>query len=87
MNKTLKGSVVQIGGDTSGLTKALKEIDNQIYSTKSGLNDVQKLLKLDPTNTTLLKQKQELLAKSIKATSERLKERENSRERISIVST
>ena len=71
MNKTLKGIVVQIGGDTSGLTKALKEIDNQIYSTKSGLNDVQKLLKLDPTNTTLLKQKQELLAKSIKATSER----------------
>ena len=77
MNKTLKGIVVQIGGDTSGLTKALKEIDNQIYSTKSGLNDVQKLLKLDPTNTTLLKQKQELLAKSIKATSERLKELKN----------
>ncbi len=77
MNKTLKGIVVQIGGDTSGLTKALKEIDNQIYSTKSGLDDVQKLLKLDPTNTTLLKQKQELLAKSIKATSERLKELKN----------
>lgn len=77
MNKTLKGIVVQIGGDTSGLIKALKEIDNQIYSTKSGLNDVQKLLKLDPTNTTLLKQKQELLAKSIKATSERLKELKN----------
>lgn len=77
MNKTLKGIVVQIGGDTSGLTKALKEIDNQIYSTKSGLNDVQKLLKLDPTNTTLLKQKQELLAKSIKATSDKLKELKN----------
>lgn len=77
MNKTLKGIVVQIGGDTSGLTKALKEIDNQIYSTKSALSDVQKLLKLDPTNTTLLKQKQELLAKSIKATSERLKELKN----------
>lgn len=77
MNKTLKGIVVSIGGDTSGLTKALKEIDDQIYSTKSALSDVQKLLKLDPTNTTLLKQKQELLAKSIKATSERLKELKN----------
>ena len=77
MNKTLKGIVVQIGGDTSGLTKALKDVDNQIYSTKSALSDVQKLLKLDPTNTTLLKQKQELLAKSIKATSERLKELKN----------
>ena len=77
MNQKLKGIVVEIGGDTSGLTKALKDIDNQIYSTKSGLSDVQKLLKLDPTNTTLLKQKQELLANSIKATSERLKELKN----------
>lgn len=77
MNQKLKGIVVEIGGDTSGLTKALKDIDNQIYSTKSALSDVQKLLKLDPTNTTLLKQKQELLANSIKATSERLKELKN----------
>lgn len=74
MNKKLKGIIVKIGGDTSGLEDALKNIDKQIYSTKSNLSDVQKLLKLDPTNTVLLNQKQQLLSKSIKATSERLEE-------------
>lgn len=74
MTKYLKGIVVRIGGDTTGLTDALKNIDKQIYSTKSSLGDVQKLLKLDPTNTVLLNQKQQLLSKSIKATSERLEE-------------
>ena len=61
MNKKLKGIIVKIGGDTSGLEDALKNIDKQIYSTKSNLSDVQKLLKLDPTNTVLLNQKQQLL--------------------------
>nr|DAY73486.1 MAG TPA: minor tail protein [Caudoviricetes sp.] len=74
MTKKLKGIIVKIGGDTSGLSKALKDIDSQLYNTKSDLRDVQKLLKLDPTNTVLLSQKQELLSKSIKTTSERLKE-------------
>ena len=74
MNKKLKGIIVKIGGDTSGLEDALKNIDKQIYSTKSNLSDVQKLLKLDPTNTVLLNQKQQLLSKSIKATSELLEE-------------
>ena len=74
MNKKLKGIIVKIGGDTSGLEDALKNIDKQTYSTKSNLSDVQKLLKLDPTNTVLLNQKQQLLSKSIKATSERLEE-------------
>ena len=77
MNKTLKGIVVQIGGDTSGLSRALHEVDYQIDSTARALKDVEKLLKLDPTNTNLLKQKQDLLANSVKATSERLKELKN----------
>lgn len=77
MNKTLKGIVVQIGGDTSGLTRALQSLNDKIYSTTGELKEVNRLLKFNPQSTTLLKQKHELLAKSIKATSDKLKELKN----------
>ena len=77
MNKTLKGIVVSIGGDTSGLTRALQSLNDKIYSTTGELKEVNRLLKFNPQSTTLLKQKQELLAKSIKATSDKLKELKN----------
>ena len=72
MEKKLKGIIVKIGGDTSGLEKALGDVDSRLSKTQSELKEVNKLLKLDPTNTTLLKQKQELLAKSISDTATRL---------------
>lgn len=72
MEKKLKGIIVKIGGDTSGLEKALGDVDSRLSKTQSELKEVNKLLKLDPTNTALLKQKQELLAKSISDTATRL---------------
>lgn len=73
MAGSIKGITVKIGGDTTGLDKALKGVNTQIRDTQSELRDVERLLKLDPTNTELLKQKQKLLAKSVKDTSEKLK--------------
>ena len=73
MAGSIKGITVQIGGDTTGLDKALKGVNTQIRDTQAELRDVERLLKLDPTNTELLKQKQELLAKSVKDTSDKLK--------------
>lgn len=73
MAGSIKGITVKIGGDTTGLDKALKDVNTQIRDTQSELREVEKLLKLDPTNTELLKQKQELLAKSVKDTSDKLK--------------
>lgn len=64
----VKGITVQIGGDTSGLSKALKSLNGDINTTQSELTKVNRLLKLDPTNTELLKQKQELLGKEITST-------------------
>lgn len=64
----VKGITVQIGGDTSGLSKALKSLNGEINTTQTELNKVNRLLKLDPTNTELLKQKQELLGNEITAT-------------------
>lgn len=68
----IKGITIEINGDATGLDKALKGVDSQISSTQKNLKDVERLLKLDPTNTELLAQKQRLLADSVKATKERL---------------
>lgn len=68
----IKGITVEIGGDTTGLDKALKDVNSTIKSTQSSLRDVNRLLKLDPSNSELLAQKQKLLQNEIKATSEKL---------------
>lgn len=68
----IKGITVEIGGDTTGLDKALKSVNSTIRTTQTSLKDVNKLLKLDPTNTNLVTQKQKLLKDAINATKEKL---------------
>lgn len=72
MANRIKGITVEIGGDTTKLSKALEGVNKNIKNTQSQLKDVEKLLKLDPTNTELLSQKQKLLADSIGATKDKL---------------
>ena len=68
----IKGITVEIGGDTTGLDKALKGVNSTIKTTQSSLKDVNKLLKLDPANTNLVAQKQKLLKDAVNATKEKL---------------
>jgi len=68
----IKGITIEIGGDTTGLDKALKSVNSSITHTQSALKDVNKLLKLDPSNTELLTQKQKLLKDAISSTKEKL---------------
>ena len=68
----IKGITVEIGGDTTGLDKALKGVNSTIKTTQSSLKDVNKLLKLDPANTNLVTQKQKLLKDAVNATKEKL---------------
>ena len=72
MANRIKGITVEIGGDTTKLSKALESVNKSIKNTQTQLKDVEKLLKLDPRNTELLSQKQKLLADSISATKEKL---------------
>lgn len=72
MANRIKGITVEIGGDTTGLDKALKSVNTSIKSTQSALKDVNRLLKLNPSNTELLSQKQRLLKDAIAATKEKL---------------
>lgn len=72
MAEKIRGITVEIGGDTSGLDKSLKDVNKEIKSTQAELKDVEKLLKLDPGNTELLAQKQQLLADRVAETSQKL---------------
>lgn len=72
MASRIKGITIEIGGDTTKLQKALKEVDGSLRDTQSKLKDIDKLLKLNPGNTELLSQKQENLNKAIKETETRL---------------
>ena len=72
MANRIKGITVEIGGDTTKLSKALEGVNRDIKGTQTQLKDVQKLLKLDPTNTELLSQKHKLLADAVSATKEKL---------------
>ncbi|MDE5758192.1 MAG: hypothetical protein K2H85_06220, partial [Allobaculum sp.] len=70
MASRIQGLTVEIGGDTVKLQTALKDVDKQIKSTQAELKDVNRLLKLDPSNTELLSQKQKLLAEAVTGTKE-----------------
>lgn len=72
MAETIKGIVVTIGGDTTGLAKALGDVNAQSRDIQSELKQVEKLLKLDPTNTELVAQKQKLLSDAIATTTQKL---------------
>ena len=61
MASRIQGITVEIGGDTTKLSKALESVNKSIKGTQSGLKDVNKLLKLDPSNTELVVQKQKML--------------------------
>ena len=76
----IKGITVEIGGDVTGLDKALKTVNKTIKDTQSQLKDVERLLKLDPGNTELLAQKQKLLKDAVSATKDKLQDLKKAQE-------
>ena len=72
MASKIQGITVEIGGDTTKLGNALKSVNSQSKSLQTELKGVNSLLKMDPSNVTLLKQKQDLLNQSIANTKEKL---------------
>ena len=72
MARNIKGITIEIAGNTTKLEDALKNVKKSIYNTNSELKDLNKALKLDPKNTELLAQKQDVLKKNIQATTEKL---------------
>lgn len=77
MAGNIKGITVEIGGDTTSLVKALSGVNKEIKNTQADLKQVERLLKLDPTNTELLSQKQRLLSETIQNTEKKLQSLKN----------
>lgn len=71
-NKKIKGLTVQIGADTSNFNKAMEESNKKSRSLKSELSEVERLLKLNPTNVELVAQKQKILTEQVEESSKRL---------------
>lgn len=81
-NNRIKGITIEIEGNTTKLTDSLKSVDKSLKSTESELRDVNKLLKLDPNNTQLLQQKQQLLAKAVEETKDKLAQEKEALEQL-----
>lgn len=73
MADRIKGITIEINGDTTPLNKALSSTNKEIRDTQSQLRDVEKLLKFDPTNINLLRQRQQLLNQAVEETNKKLK--------------
>lgn len=72
MAGTIKGITLEIGGTTTKLTQALKAPQKECMTLQAKLKDVNKSLKLDPSNVDLLGQKQRLLTQTISSTEQEL---------------
>lgn len=72
MANDIKGITVKIGADTTDLSKAMSSANRSISTTQKQLNEVQKALKLDPSNTELLAQKYRLFTEKADETRKKL---------------
>ncbi|MGT2951585.1 phage tail tape measure protein [Streptococcus cuniculi] len=70
--KNIKGITIEIEGNTQPLQKALKAVDSSASKASREIKDIDKSLKFDTGNVTLLTQKQELLGKQVQTTKEKL---------------
>ena len=68
----IKGITIEINGNTTKLQDALKGVDKQVYALNGDLKALNHALKLDPKNTELLAQKQDVLARNIQASKDKL---------------
>lgn len=84
MANRIQGITIELGGDVGPLQKSLSEVNSTIKTTQSHLKDVEKLLKLDPKNTELLRQKQEGLTSAIEATKEKLNTLKEASENVTV---
>lgn len=71
-NTKIRGITIELSADTQGISDGLKEVRSSLSQTQKSLKDVDKLLKFNPSNTDLLKQKQEYLGKAVQDTRKKL---------------
>lgn len=78
----IKGITIEIGGDTTSLTKSLSEVDRAVKDTQANLRDINKALKFDSGNVELLKLKQDNLNDSVDEAKRRLQAEKDALEQL-----
>ena len=73
MNKKIAGITVEIGGDTTKLGSALKDVDRVSKSTSQELKQINNALKQSPDSVVLWRQKQEVLTQAIENSKNKLR--------------
>lgn len=68
----IKGITIEIGGETTGLQSALKDVNKRSSELSKELKDIERLLKFNPGNVEALAQKQQLLTQQIENTTKKL---------------
>lgn len=80
MATKIRGITIELSADATGVLEAVKSVNSEITATGKQLKDVDRLLKLDPGNTDLLKQKTQLLNEQIENTKTKLDELKKAQE-------
>jgi len=75
-SRKIKGIIVKLGLDTKEVTKGLDEIDKAMSKSSRELKEIDKALKLDPKNTVLLAQKQQVLTEMLEKSCKKMAELE-----------
>lgn len=70
----IRGITIEFGADTTKLNGALKKTQGTLNKTQSELRQINKSLKFNPSNTTLLQQKFKLLKDAVGQTQDKLKQ-------------
>lgn len=82
MADRVKGLTIVLGADTSELVSAIHSVNTAISKTQTNLRDINKALKLDPGNISLLKDKQNELATAIDQAKQKLEAEKEAMERL-----
>ena len=78
----IKGITIQIDGETKGLDAALKKVNNNTRTLQNELRRVNQLLKLNPGNMDLVRQKQKLLSQAVTETRTKLDARRQAQKKL-----
>ena len=82
VSKKIKGISIEIGGSTTGLEKALNEVDGKSKKLQTELRAINDSLKFNPKNVELLGQKQQALSQTVENTKAKLEALKAAQEKV-----
>ena len=82
MANNIRGITVEINGETQGLQNALRDVNRQSTALQVELREVDRALRLDPSNVTLLSQRNQILANEVSNARDKLERLQHAQEQV-----